>query len=48
MGKTPSWKDTFTFEVIGDEIIQMTIWDHDTVSSSDFIGEASISVDAIR
>lgn len=46
-GKTPSWSETFTYDVSGDEIIHMTVWDKDTMSS-DFIGEAQFSASPIK
>lgn len=43
-GKSPSWKDTITFDCSKDDFVSMTVWDEDTLSANDFIGEGQVPV----
>lgn len=38
---------SFTIDVTGTEIIQMSVWDYDFIKSNDLVGEANISVASI-
>ena len=42
-GKTPSWKDTFTFQRTKEELIVFQVWDHDTISKNDMAGEGVLA-----
>lgn len=43
-GKTPEWFETFSFVAkIGDEV-NLKIWDKDTVTSDDLVGEGTLTV----
>jgi Ca2+-dependent lipid-binding protein len=36
-GKYPQWNDTFTFQRTTEEIINLEVWDKDTVSADDLV-----------
>ena len=44
MGKLPSWKDVLTFKIAAENSILVTLWDHDSANSNDFIGECTIQL----
>ena len=41
-GKNPSWNDTLTYNVSGQQMLQLTMFDKDTFTKDDFICEGSI------
>ena len=44
MGKLPSWKDILTFKIAAENSILVSLWDHDSANSNDFIGECTIQL----
>ena len=46
-GKTPNWTDTLTFRVNGETTMQISLYDEDTVTKDDYIGEGNIPLGAI-
>jgi Ca2+-dependent lipid-binding protein len=38
-GKHPQWQDTFDFPITGDHILRVQVWDKDTFTPDDLIGE---------
>ena len=43
-GKAPHWNDSFDFSVTGDGNVQLSIWDKDTFSADDLIGDAVLNL----
>lgn len=43
-GKYPSWNDTFTFQRNLECLLYIEVWDEDTLSADDLIGETTISL----
>ena len=43
-GKYPSWNDTFTFQRNLECLLYLEVWDEDTISADDLIGETTISL----
>lgn len=41
-GKTPTWCDQFTFKILNDQLLTFTIFDYDSASSNDYIGNLSL------
>ena len=46
-GKFPSWKDAFVFTVQGHETMKLAVWDRDTMSNDDLVGETTIQVNTL-
>lgn len=46
-GKNPSWNDTLSFKASDCSLIHISVWDEDTASSNDMVGEAQIDLKAI-
>lgn len=43
-GRNPRWGDTFTFNRSGDPMIRVQIWDKDTFSADDMVGEGQANI----
>ena len=43
-GKRPYWNDSFNFNLTGDTNIHLSVWDKDTFSKDDFLGETNINL----
>ena len=46
-GKYPSWNDTFTFQRNLECLLYLEVWDEDTISADDLIGETTISLSEV-
>ncbi len=44
MGKTPSWIDSFNINLNGDPVIYIGLWDKETLTKDDVIGEATVNL----
>ena len=43
-GKYPTWNDSFTFLRNSENFLSIEVWDEDTVSADDLVGETSIAL----
>ena len=43
-GKCPAWMDTLAFNTNGEPTLRVQVWDHDTFSRDDLIGEGSVNL----
>ena len=43
-GKYPTWNDSFTFQRNSENFLNIEVWDEDTVSADDLVGETSIAL----
>lgn len=46
-GKYPTWNDVFTFQRNMENCLNIEVWDEDTISSDDLVGETSISLSEV-
>ena len=44
MGKNPTWSDTFSFRITNEELMDVNVWDADSVGQDDMIGQGSVAV----
>ena len=42
--KTPTWTDSFVFRINGEQTLQMSVLEQDSISSNDLIGEGVIQL----
>lgn len=42
-GRNPVWNETFSFNIINENALQVEVYDEDTLSRDDFLGSCSIS-----
>ena len=42
--KNPNWNDTLTFQIMGDQMIHVSLFDKDTFSKDDYICEGNVSL----
>jgi Ca2+-dependent lipid-binding protein len=43
-GKHPSWNDSFVFNATNDSNMRIEVWDEDTFTADDLIGEGSYNL----
>jgi Ca2+-dependent lipid-binding protein len=43
-GKNPKWDDSFSFPLGGDGSVKVSVWEKDTFSKDDLIGDATLNV----
>lgn len=46
-GKFPNWQDQLVFNRTNEDIVSIEVWDKDTASSDDLVGEATLSIHTI-
>ena len=46
-GRNPRWGDTFNFNRTGDTVLRVQVWDKDTISADDLIGEGQANIGQI-
>ena len=44
MGKKPSWNSVLTFKIAGEKAIEVSLWDYDSLTSNDYIGECTVQL----
>ncbi len=42
-GKTPGWNEKFSFRRTTEDIVNVQVWDRDTFSKNDMVGEGNVS-----
>lgn len=43
-GKFPAWKDSFTMKKTGEDLIKFEVWEYDSISNNDLIGEGVLTI----
>ena len=47
-GKFPQWQESFSFRIGSEDMVNFIVWEHDSASSNDLIGEGSISLASLK